>query len=109
MCFIWVDCRAAFSLCLQFPELKSVALAVERGVLSKEMRQIGRALRILMLLRHRLRAPVIAAFLKHVLPSTSDHLSRLLSYVSKVGVHPFVIFQFKTRKIRKDYMINKSK
>lgn len=63
--------------------LKSIASLVERGVATKELRLIGRALRHLISLRRRLKRSVLVSFLKHVLPSGSDTLSRLLPYVTK--------------------------
>eukprot|EP00249_Psilotum_nudum_P008219 c21127_g1_i2 orf=200-1588(+) len=63
--------------------LKSVSSLVERGVASKELRLIVRAIRHMMALRRKLKASVLAAFLKHVLPTGSDALARLMPYVTK--------------------------
>lgn len=64
-------------------QLKSVATLVERGVTEKELRLIGRALRLMMSLRRRIRGSTLAAFLKLVLPPASEPLSCLLPYFSK--------------------------
>lgn len=65
-------------------DLKGVITSIEKGVASKEMRLMARAIRQLQAVRRSLKAPTINAFLKHALPSGSEALSRLLPFVAKV-------------------------
>ncbi|KAJ7567941.1 hypothetical protein O6H91_01G013100 [Diphasiastrum complanatum] len=66
-----------------YTNLKNVAALVEKGVVSKEMRLMVRAMRHVMSIRRKLKGPTVVSFLKSTLPSGSDALSRLLPYVSK--------------------------
>lgn len=67
-----------------------VASLVERGIATKEMRLIARALRLMISLRRRFRASSLANFLKHLLPQGSEPLLRLLPYVSKVSSRKYL-------------------
>ena len=67
-------------------DLKGVITSIEKGVASKEMRLMARAIRQLQAVRRSLKASTINAFLKHALPSGSEALSRLLPFVAKVWI-----------------------
>ncbi len=45
---------------------------------------MARAIRQMLAVRHRLKASTVSSFLKHALPTSSEALSRLLSFVAKV-------------------------
>ncbi|XP_010935159.1 probable 26S proteasome non-ATPase regulatory subunit 3 [Elaeis guineensis] len=67
--------------------LKEIAALIESGAYAKEVRRIVRAVRLTMMLRRKLRAPVIASFLNFVLPPVSEAHSRLSSYLPKEDEH----------------------
>ncbi|KAG1359450.1 26S proteasome non-ATPase regulatory subunit 3 [Cocos nucifera] len=67
--------------------LKEIAALIENGAYTKEVRRIVRAVRLTMMLRRKLRAPVVAAFLTFALPSGSEAHSRLSSYLPKEDEH----------------------
>eukprot|EP01018_Ginkgo_biloba_P018587 Gb_36615 [translate_table: standard] len=63
--------------------LKSVAALIEKGVVTKEVRLMIRAIRHAMTLRRKIKASIVLAFLKHLLPPGSEAGSRLLPYFAK--------------------------
>ncbi|WOL16795.1 hypothetical protein Cni_G25583 [Canna indica] len=63
--------------------LKEIASLIETGVQAKEVRRIVRAVRLTMMLRRKLRVPVVSAFLGHVLSSGSDAYAKLSSFLPK--------------------------
>ncbi|RZS25990.1 hypothetical protein BHM03_00059274 [Ensete ventricosum] len=64
--------------------LKEIASLIETGAQGKEVRRIVRAMRLTMMLRRKLRASVLSAFLGHVLPSGSEAFAKLSSFLPKV-------------------------
>jgi hypothetical protein len=64
--------------------LKGIITLIEKGVTKKEMRLMACAIRQMLAVRHRLKASTVSSFLKHALPTSSEALSRLLSFVAKV-------------------------
>ncbi|RWV98412.1 hypothetical protein GW17_00038746, partial [Ensete ventricosum] len=64
--------------------LKEIASSIETGAQGKEVRRIVRAMRLTMMLRRKLRASVLSAFLDHVLPSGSEAFAKLSSFLPKV-------------------------
>jgi len=64
--------------------LKGIITLIEKAVTKKEMRLMARAIRQILAVRHRLKASTVSSFLKHALPTSSEALSRLLSFVAKV-------------------------
>ncbi|KAJ8512021.1 hypothetical protein OPV22_002455 [Ensete ventricosum] len=67
--------------------LKEIASLIENGAQAKEVRRIVRAVRLTMMLRRKLRAYVISAFLGHVLTPGSEVLAKLSSYLPKTDEH----------------------
>ncbi|XP_008811676.1 probable 26S proteasome non-ATPase regulatory subunit 3 [Phoenix dactylifera] len=67
--------------------LKEIAALIGNGAYAKEVRRIVRAVRLTMLLRRKLRAPAVAAFLTFALPPGSEAQSRLSSYLPKEDEH----------------------
>ncbi|XP_072978847.1 probable 26S proteasome non-ATPase regulatory subunit 3 [Typha angustifolia] len=67
--------------------LKDIASLIETGAYTKEARRILRAVRLTMMLRRKLRAPVVAAFLAVVLPPGSDAYLRLSSFLPRDDEH----------------------
>lgn len=65
-------------------DLKEIASLIETGAQGKEVRRIVRAVRLTMMLRRKLRASVLSAFLGHVLPSGSEAFAKLSSFLPKV-------------------------
>ncbi|CAK9215728.1 unnamed protein product [Sphagnum troendelagicum] len=63
--------------------LKGIITLIEKGVSKKEMRLMARAIRQMLAVRHRLKAYTVSSFLKHALPTSSEAVSRLLSFVAK--------------------------
>ncbi|XP_039141485.1 probable 26S proteasome non-ATPase regulatory subunit 3 [Dioscorea cayenensis subsp. rotundata] len=61
--------------------LKEIASLIESGAYLKEARRIVRAVRLTIILRRKLRSPVVAAFICSALPVGSEAHSRLLSYL----------------------------
>lgn len=70
--------------CEMGSDLKEIASLIETGAQAKEVRRIVRAVRLTMMLRRKLRASVISAFLGHVLTPGSEVLAKLSSYLPKV-------------------------
>ena len=66
------------------PDLKEIASLIETGAHAKEGRRIVRAVRLTIMLRRKLRAPVVSAFLTFALTSGSEAHSHLTSYLPKV-------------------------
>ncbi|RWW06176.1 hypothetical protein GW17_00030515 [Ensete ventricosum] len=64
--------------------MKEIASLIESGAQAKEVRRIVRAVRLTVMLRRKLRAPVVAAFLGYVLTPASDVFAKLSSYLPKV-------------------------
>ncbi|XP_010920092.1 probable 26S proteasome non-ATPase regulatory subunit 3 [Elaeis guineensis] len=67
--------------------LKEIASLIESGAYAKEVRRIVRAVRLTMMLRRKLRAPVVSAFLGYALAPGSEAHSRLSSYLPKDEQH----------------------
>ncbi|OAY77818.1 putative 26S proteasome non-ATPase regulatory subunit 3 [Ananas comosus] len=67
--------------------LKEIASLIETGAYAKEVRRIVRAVRLTIMLRRKLRAPVVSSFLAVALPPGSDAHTRLSSYVPKEDEH----------------------
>jgi len=65
-------------------DLKGIITLIEKGVTKKEMRLMAHAIRQMLAVQHRLKASTVSSFLKHALPTSSEALSRLLSFVAKV-------------------------
>lgn len=65
--------------------LEKVASVIEKGVASKEVRLMVRAMRLTVAVRRKLKSSALVSFLKQILPPSSEPLARLLPYVSKVG------------------------
>jgi 26S proteasome regulatory subunit N3 len=65
-------------------QLKGVIPSIEKGVASKEMRLMARAIRQMLAVRRSLKSSTVAGFLKHALPPGSESLSRLSPYVATV-------------------------
>ncbi|PKI75152.1 hypothetical protein CRG98_004487, partial [Punica granatum] len=63
--------------------LKEIALLIETGSYSKEVRRIARAVRLTIALRKKLTAPVISSFLDHSLGQGSEAYGRLSVYLPK--------------------------
>ncbi|XP_072967299.1 probable 26S proteasome non-ATPase regulatory subunit 3 [Typha angustifolia] len=76
---------AASSSTLQ--HLKEIASLIETGAYAKEVRRIVRAVRLTIVIRRKLKASVVAAFLAFALPPGSEALSRLSSYLPKEDEH----------------------
>ena len=73
-------------------QLVAVSSLVEKSVSFKESRLMGRAIRNLMSYRRQLKAPIVAAYLKQVLPADSPIQERLLAVLESVSSkiqHPF--------------------
>ncbi|KAF3782834.1 putative 26S proteasome non-ATPase regulatory subunit 3 [Nymphaea thermarum] len=66
-------------------DLKEIGTLIETGAYTKEVRRIVRTIRHTIALRRKLTAPVLSAFLHHILASESDVLVRLSSYLSKAS------------------------
>lgn len=64
--------------------MKEIASLIESGAQAKEVRRIVRAVRLTMMLRRKLRAPLVAAFLGYVLTPASEVFAKLSSYLPKV-------------------------
>ncbi|KAG6534303.1 hypothetical protein ZIOFF_008189 [Zingiber officinale] len=64
--------------------LKEIAALIETGAQAKEVRRIVRAIRLTMMLRRKLKAPVVSAFLGHVLTAGSEAFAKLSSFLPKV-------------------------
>ncbi|KAF3796497.1 putative 26S proteasome non-ATPase regulatory subunit 3 [Nymphaea thermarum] len=71
--------------------LKEIGTLIETGAYTKEVRRIVRAVRHTIALRRKLTAPVLSAFLHHILVSGSDVLVRLSSYLPKDDIHDMEI------------------
>ncbi|OWM74950.1 probable 26S proteasome non-ATPase regulatory subunit 3 [Punica granatum] len=67
--------------------LKEIALLIETGSYSKEVRRIARAVRLTIALRKKLTAPVISSFLDHSLGQGSEAYGRLSVYLPKDDEH----------------------
>ncbi|KAK4782506.1 hypothetical protein SAY86_016608 [Trapa natans] len=67
--------------------LKDIALLIETGSYSKEVRRIARAVRFTVALRKKLTTPVIASFLDHALGQGSEVYSRISVYLPKDDEH----------------------
>lgn len=67
--------------------LKDIASLIETGAHSKEGRRIVRAVRLTVILRRKLRAPVVAAFLAFALTPGSDAHTRISAFVPKEDDH----------------------
>ncbi|KAJ0967025.1 hypothetical protein J5N97_023942 [Dioscorea zingiberensis] len=67
--------------------LKEIASLIESGAYLKEVRWILRAVRLTIMLRRKLRAPVVSAFLCFALTPGSDAHSKLSSYIPKEEEH----------------------
>lgn len=65
-------------------DLKEIAALIETGAQAKEVRRIVRAIRLTMMLRRKLKAPVVYAFLGHVLTAGSEAFAKLSSFLPKV-------------------------
>ncbi|KAJ6849504.1 putative 26S proteasome non-ATPase regulatory subunit 3 [Iris pallida] len=65
--------------------LKEIASLIETGAYGKEVRRIVRAVRLTILHRRKLTAPVVAAFLGFALGQSSEAHSKLSSYLPKEG------------------------
>ena len=65
-------------------DVKEIASLIESGAQAKEVRRIVRAVRLTMMLRRKLRAPLVAAFLGYVLTPASEVFAKLSSYLPKV-------------------------
>eukprot|EP00252_Welwitschia_mirabilis_P008520 TRINITY_DN2041_c0_g1_i1.p1 TRINITY_DN2041_c0_g1~~TRINITY_DN2041_c0_g1_i1.p1 ORF type:complete len:492 (+),score=97.61 TRINITY_DN2041_c0_g1_i1:203-1678(+) len=63
--------------------LKNVGALIEKGVVTKEVRLMIRAIRHMMTLRKKLKAPYILAFLKQILPPGSEVSANLFPYFGK--------------------------
>ncbi|XP_042454158.1 probable 26S proteasome non-ATPase regulatory subunit 3 [Zingiber officinale] len=63
--------------------LKEIAALIETGAQAKEVRRIVRAIRLTMMLRRKLKAPVVSAFLGHVLTAGSEAFAKLSSFLPK--------------------------
>nr|ABR16257.1 unknown [Picea sitchensis] len=63
--------------------LKNVSALIEKGVVTKEVRLMIRAIRHIMTLRRKIKASHVLAFLKQLLPPGSEVASRLLLYFPK--------------------------
>lgn len=68
-----------------FSDLKDIAALIETGAYSREVRRVVRAIRWTILLRKKLNASVLSAFLNYVLVPGSEVNSRLSSYIPKVS------------------------
>ncbi|URE27773.1 26S proteasome non-ATPase regulatory subunit [Musa troglodytarum] len=67
--------------------MKEIASLIEAGAQAKEVRRIVRAVRLTMMLRRKLRAPLVAAFLGYVLTPGSEVFAKLSSYLPKDDDH----------------------
>ncbi|KAG1361972.1 26S proteasome non-ATPase regulatory subunit 3 [Cocos nucifera] len=67
--------------------LKEISSLIETGAYAKEVRRIVRAVRLTMMLRQKLRAAVVSAFLSYALAPGSEAHSRLSSYLPKDEEH----------------------
>ncbi|RWW84429.1 hypothetical protein BHE74_00006974, partial [Ensete ventricosum] len=76
--------------------LKEIASLIENGAQAKEVRRIVRAVRLTMMLRRKLRAYVISAFLGHVLTPGSEVLAKLSSYLPKFCRYLFYLGKIRT-------------
>ncbi|KAG6499185.1 hypothetical protein ZIOFF_038941 [Zingiber officinale] len=63
--------------------LKEIAALIETGAQAKEVRRVVRAVRLTMMLRRKLKAPVVSAFLGHVLTPGSEAFAKLSSFLPK--------------------------
>ncbi|GKV20895.1 hypothetical protein SLEP1_g30942 [Rubroshorea leprosula] len=66
--------------------LKEIASLIDTGACAHEIRQIVRAVRLIMAIRRKLKAPILSAFLNFALPPGSEAHSRLSSYLPKCRV-----------------------
>lgn len=73
-------------------DLKKIALLIETGSHTKEVRRIARAVRLTMGLRRKLTASVLYAFLDFALSPGSDPHTRLSAYLPKVHLLTFSSF-----------------
>ncbi|KAF5740895.1 26S proteasome non-ATPase regulatory subunit 3 A [Tripterygium wilfordii] len=67
--------------------LKDIASLIESGAHTKEVRRIGRAVRLTMGLRHKLTAPVLSAFLDFAFAPGSETYKQLSAYLPKDDEH----------------------
>nr|XP_019709384.1 probable 26S proteasome non-ATPase regulatory subunit 3 isoform X1 [Elaeis guineensis]XP_019709385.1 probable 26S proteasome non-ATPase regulatory subunit 3 isoform X1 [Elaeis guineensis] len=67
--------------------LKEISSLIETGAYAKEVRRIVRAVRLTMMLRRKLRAAVVSAFLSYALAPGSEAHSRLSSFLPKDEEH----------------------
>lgn len=67
-----------------FIDLKEIASLIETGSYTKEVRRIGRAVRLTISLRRKLTASVLSAFLDFALVPGSEAHTRLSVYLPKV-------------------------
>lgn len=67
-----------------FIDLKEIASLIETGSYTKEVRRIGRAVRLTISLRRKLTASVLSAFLDFALVPGSEAHARLSVYLPKV-------------------------
>uniref|UniRef100_A0A2N9IVP8 Uncharacterized protein n=1 Tax=Fagus sylvatica TaxID=28930 RepID=A0A2N9IVP8_FAGSY len=65
--------------------LKEIASLIETGSYTKEVRRIGRAIRLTITLRRKLTAPVLSAFIDFALVPGSEVHARLSVYLPKRG------------------------
>ncbi|XP_042402311.1 probable 26S proteasome non-ATPase regulatory subunit 3 [Zingiber officinale] len=63
--------------------LKEIAALIETGAQAKEALRVVRAVRLTMMLRRKLKAPVVSAFLGHVLTPGSEAFAKLSSFLLK--------------------------
>lgn len=79
-----IQCRVYLAFLGVYSDLKEIASLIETGAYAREVRRISRAVRLTMVLRKKLKASSLGAFLNYVLVPGSDVHSRLSSFLPKV-------------------------
>ncbi|KAH0457206.1 hypothetical protein IEQ34_015113 [Dendrobium chrysotoxum] len=78
---------SSFSTPSTVQHLKDIAALIETGAYAKEVRRIVRAVRLTIMLRRKLKASTMSAFLSFALSPGSEAHSKLFSYLPKEDEH----------------------